>query len=283
MQQQDMTASSDELTLAEVWQVLRANKKWLLGIPMLAVAAALIAVTVMEPEWEASAAVQIGAFGTHQGRQLVEPAPRVIARMKLKAFEDAVLRGLKVPLSDESTATQFRKTLKAKALPNTDLIEIKARGRTPQEAQRFVEGTVAYLRDVHKAMAQPSIARLEQLLAQIDQDLSRIEVEREKTFREGGVSNVGLNGSKFAENVLRDNILIQRDRDLRVLEQTKAGYKEQLDPMRTYPTSYIEKISISDKPVAPKKALIVLAAAVVGLLAGAIAAFLLPASRSPRT
>lgn len=283
MQQRDMTASSDELTLAEVWQVLVANKKWVLGIPLLAFVAALIAVTVMKPEWEASAAIQVGAVGTDQGKQLVEPVPRVIARMKLKAFEDAVLGGLKVPLSNDATARQYRKTLKAKALPNTDLIEIKVRGRSPQEAQRLVEGTVAYLHDVHKAMAQPSIARMRQLLAQVDEELSRIKVERETALHTAGVSKAVQTSSRFTENVLRDNILIQRDRDVRLLEQTKAGYKEQLDAMRTYPTSYIEKISISDKPVAPKKVLIIFVAAVVGLLAGVIAAFLVAALRSRRT
>ena len=266
------TLPDDEISLLDLWQTLVRRKWWVLGLPLLAVIAAAVAVTFMKPQWEATAAIQIGAVG--QAAQLIEPPARVVERMKLKSFEDAVLAGLELSGQKTPEAKLFRSSLKVKALPNTDLIEIKVRGYSQESARRSADATVSYLHRIHNGMAAPTVQRMKQLLAQVEREIAQTKAEREKALKITGLNDKTNAEARFMENIVLANIMIQRDSELRELEQTKMEYEEQLNPMRTYPTSYIEKISVSEEPVAPKKALMVLLAGVLGLFVGVMAAFL---------
>ena len=266
------TLPDDEISLLDLWQTLVRRKWWVLGLPLLAVIAAAVAVTFMKPQWEATAAIRIGAVG--QAAQLIEPPARVVERMKLKSFEDAVLAGLELSGQKTPEAKLFRSSLKVKALPNTDLIEIKVRGYSQESARRSADATVSYLHRIHNGMAAPTVQRMKQLLAQVEREIAQTKAEREKALKITGLNDKTNAEARFMENIVLANIMIQRDSELRELEQTKMEYEEQLNPMRTYPTSYIEKISVSEEPVAPKKALMVLLAGVLGLFVGVMAAFL---------
>lgn len=266
------TTPDDEISLRDLWQTLVRRKWWVLGLPLLAVIAASVAVTFMKPQWEAKAAIRIGAVG--QAAQLIEPPARVVERMKLESFEDAVLANIGLSGQKTPEAKLFRSSLKVKALPNTDLIEIKVRGYSPESAKRSTDATVGYLHRIHNGMAAPSVQRMKQLLAQVEREIAQTKAEREKALKIVGLKDKGFAEARFIERVMLANIMIQRDRELRGLEQAKTEYEEQLSPMRTYPTSYIEKISVSEEPVAPKKGLIVVLAGVLGLFLGVMAAFL---------
>lgn len=262
----------DEISLADLWQILVRHKGWVIATPLLAVIAAVVAVIFIKPQWEATAAIQIGAVG--QAGQVIEPSARVVARVNLKSFEDAVLASLGLSGQKTPEAKLFRSSLKVKALPNTDLIEIKVRGYSRESAKRSTEATVDYLRRIHQGMAAPTVQRMKQLLAQVEREIAQTRAEREKALKVMDLKDKAITEASFMRNIVLANIMVQRDNELRGLEQAKTDYEEQLDPMRTYPTSYIEKISVSEGPVAPKKSLIVLLAGVLGLFAGVMAAFL---------
>lgn len=263
------TAPDDEISLLDLWQILLRRKWWVIGAPLLAVVAAAVAVTFMKPQWEATAAIRIGAVG-----QVIEPSARVVARVNLKSFEDAVLASLGLSGQKTPEAKLFRSSLKVKALPNTDLIEIKVRGYSQESAKRSTEATVDYLRRIHQGMAAPTVQRMKQLLAQVELEITQTRAEREKMLKIMDLKDKAITEASFMRTIVLGNSMVQRDNELRGLEQAKTGYEEQLDPMRTYPTSYIEKISVSEGPVAPKKALIVLLAGVLGLFFAVMAAFL---------
>ena len=158
------TAPDDEISLLDLWQILLRRKWWVLGAPLLAVIAAAVAVTFMKPQWEATAAIQIGVVG----QAVIEPSARVVARVNLKSFEDAVLASLGLLGQKTPEAKLFRSSLKIKALPNTDLIEIKVRGYSRESAKRSTEAAVNYLNRIHQGMAAPTVQRMKQLLAQAE-------------------------------------------------------------------------------------------------------------------
>lgn len=269
---QTTLSPDDEISLFELWQTLVRHKWWVLGIPLLAVIAAAVAVTLMKPQWEATAAIRIGAVG--QAGQVIEPPAQVVARVNLKSFEDAVLASLGLSGQKTPEAKLFRSSLKAKALPNTDLIEIKVHGYSRESAKRSTEATVDYLHRIHQGMAAPTVQRIKQLLAQVEREIAQTRVEREKALKIMDLKDKTITEARFMGNIVLTNIMVQRDNELRGLEQAKTSYEEQLDPMRTYPTSYIEKISVSEGPVAPKKSLILVLAGMLGLFVGVMAAFL---------
>ena len=267
---------NDEISLIDLWQILIRHKGWVLGTPLLAVIAAVVAVFLMKPQWEAAAVVQVGAVGqagpvgqAEQEVQLIEPVVAAMERMKHKAFEDAVLT--EVPL--------VRGSLTVKALPHTDMIQITVRGYSQRDAKRSAEATASHLRKVHDKVAAPKIRRLKQRLAQVEFEIDRTKAEREMIFKMSGLKAKMIAEEGFMDNLTLANIMIERYSDLRELEHAKLFYAEQLDPMRTYPTSLIEEISVSEKPVSPKKARNILLVGILGLILGVIGAFLSDAVR----
>lgn len=276
---QNHPATPDEITLFDLWQILVRRKWWVLATPLIAVIAAVVAVISIKPQWEATAAIRVGSVGqvgqVGQGGQTIEPVARTVERMKLKSFEDVVLTDLGYPLDEKNPeAHLFRGSLTVRALPNTDLIEITVRGYSPEDAKRAAEATVSYLQKSHDQLAAPTVQRLRQLLAQVEREITQTEAEKEKTLKIAGLKDGAVAEAGFMENVVLANIVIQRDGELRELEQVKTFYEEQLGPLRTYPTSLIERISVSENPVVPKKSLIILLVGIFGLVLGVMLAFL---------
>lgn len=268
---------NDEITLFDLWQILVRRKWWVLATPLLAVIAAVVAVIPLKPQWEATAAIRIGAVGQvgQIGQvELVEPVARVVERMKLKSFQDAALSDMGYLDKKNSEASHYRGSLTVKALPNTDLIEITVRNYSREDAKRAAEATISYLRKIHDRLAAPTVQRLRQLVVQVEQEITQIKLERERTLKIAGLKDKATAKAGFMENVLLANIMIQRDGELRELERAKALYEEQLGPLRTYPTSLIESISVSENPVARKKSLIIMLAGMFGLVLGVMLAFL---------
>lgn len=286
----------DEISLTALWRIMVRHKWWILGVPFVAVVLAAIAVTTMKPQWEATGVIRVGAVGqvgqVGQAKQLIEPVARTVERMKLKSFADAVLASLGLK-EDDPESNLYRNSLRVRALPETDLIEMKVRSYSREdqnaslfatiaqhwarhfdaaqreEAKRPVEATIAYLKKIHDELAAPSVQRLKELLAQVELQIGQTKAERDKLAKATGREDK----AGFMESVVAASTLVQRDSELRALEQSKTGYEEQLGPLRTYPTAILENISVSDKPVLPKKALTIVLAALFGLLVGMLAAF----------
>lgn len=272
--QDSYSHTNHEITLLDLWHTL-VRRKWLvLGVSILSAVVAAVTVTLMQPQWEATATIQIGAVG--QPGQIIEPPAVAVARMKLKSFEDAVLANL-VPTGQKTPeARLYRRSLKVRVISDTNLIELKVRGYSPASALRSADRTIDYLRKVHQKMSTPAVLRITQLLAQTKREIDQIKAEREKVVNVAGVKDGAVAQTGFMENIILANIMIQRNTELRALELAKIGYEEQLDPMSTYPTGHLEKISVSEEPVAPQKDVVILLAAVLGLLLGVMAAFWRP-------
>ncbi|HUX65241.1 Wzz/FepE/Etk N-terminal domain-containing protein [Sulfuricella sp.] len=282
--QTDNQISPDEISLLEIWQVLVRQKKWVIGIPVLALIAAAAVSALIPPVWEATLVGQIGQIG-QVGQQLIEPVARVVERIKQKPFQGEVLVSMGIPKDEENSKGKlYRDSIKVQILPNTDLIEIKVRGYSREEAKRNAEATIGRLSKLHEELAQPTIQRLTQQMERLKQQINESREERESLKNTQPNKSKTDSGGRFMESIIQANILVQRDGELRNLEQLKLSYEEQLSPLRTYPTARIDSTYVSEKPVAPKKGLIVVLSGVLGLMAGIFAAFVLNAiqARKPR-
>jgi uncharacterized protein involved in exopolysaccharide biosynthesis len=273
--------TNDEITLLDLGKILVRWKWWVLATLLLALIAAMVTVFLIKPQWEATAAIRVGAVGraglveqAGQAGQVIEPVARVVERMKLKSYKDAVLSDLGYPPDEKNPeADLYRSSLTVKALPNTDLIAITVRGHSREEAKRSAEATVAYLQKIHDQMANLSVQRLRALLAQTEGQITQLKAERERVLKVFGLKDKVIGGGRGTESLMLANIMIQGDGELRKLEQAKVFYEEQLDSLRTYPTSLMEGVSVSENPVAPKKAPIFLLAGILGLILAVLVAF----------
>ena len=268
----------DEFSLQDLWRILISQRRWLLGLPFVCVLLAAVGVSIAKPKWEATAVIQIGQVGQSgvgQGSQLIEPPLRAIERMKMKSFEDDVLTALKIPVeSGDPVATLFRSTLSLKALGVTDLIQVRVRAGSRDQAQTWANAVVDRLREVHERLAQPTIDRLRKQQSELKKQMRIIEEERTNLLKIVSKSSETSGDSRFSANLLLSNLLLQKNAELRDFEMRRLAADEQLTSVRTYPTSLIDRIYVPENPASPKKLLIVMLAAVLGLILGIIVAFM---------
>ena len=268
----------DEMSLQDLWRVLIDQRRWLFGIATLCVFLATVGILISKPKWEATAVIQIGQVGQSgvgQGSQLIEPSVRAIERMKMKSFENDVLISLKIPVEDENPlASLFRSTLSLKALGTTDLIQVKVRGDSPDQTASWAQAVVDRLKNVHERLAQPTIDRLRKQQAELKKQMKSIEEERANLLKIVSKSSETSGDSRFSANLLLSNLLLQKNAELRDFEMRRLAADEQLTSVRTYPTSLIDRIYVPEKPASPKKLLIVMLSAVLGLILGIIVAFM---------
>ncbi len=260
----------DEISLHDLWKILIRRKGWILGFPLFAMITAAIVVTFMKPQWDATAVIRIGAVG-QVGQQTIEPAAQVVERMKLKAFNDVVLVSLGLPTNRENPeSTLYQDSFQIKSIRGTDLIELKVRGYSQANANRYANAAIDYLKKKHAEMMASAMLSKRQQLEKTVREISQIRSERDRLTKLMGLQEK----AGFAESIVLTNTMAILTEDLRSQELIKANLEEQLNPMHTFPTSIIEEISISNKPVAPKKVLIILITGVLGLLIGVMATFL---------
>lgn len=268
----------DEFSLRDLWRILISQRRWLLGLPFVCVLLAAVGVFIAKPKWEATAVIQIGQVGQSgvgQGSQLIEPPLRAIERMKMKSFEDDVLTALKIPVEvDDPVAKLFRSTLSLKALGATDLIQVKVRAVSRDQAQTWANAVVDRLREVHERLAQPTIDRLRKQQSALKKQMQIIEEERKNLLTIVSKSIETSGDSRFSANLLLSNLLLQKNAELRDFEMRRLAADEQLTSVRTYPTSLIDRIYVPEKPASPKKLLIVMLSAVLGLILGVVVALL---------
>lgn len=266
--------SSDDSTLLDVWRILVRYKFWVIGSVLFAMLGALALLPLVRPVWEAKAVVQVGRVG--QTPQLVEPVAQAVERMQLGTFQDSVLSSLGDPTENgDSTAQLYRTSLKVSAVPYSDLISITVRGYSADQTAKLAEATVAQLKNKHQELALPAVKRLNEQLSDTEEAEARVRAELERLYEIRDATLKSGDKDFAIKGLMISGIVAARENQLRELQQRDMSLQEQLDPLRTFPTSLIEPINVTDQPVLPKKTPTVLLAGVAGLLAGILVAFFL--------
>ncbi len=268
----------DEISVRDLWRVLINQKNWVIGIPILCVLLAAVGVSMAKPKWEATAVIQIGQVGSSgvgQTIQLIEPSVRAIERMKMKSFEDTVLAKLQIPLDGgNSVAAIFKSSLSLKALGTTDLIQFKIRANSRDKAESWAQAVVDRLKDVHEKLTQPTIDRLRKQQTELKKQMQLIEAERSNLLETVSKTSERSGDGRFSTNLLLSNLLLQKNAELRDFEMRRLAVDEHLTSIRAFPTSLVDRIYVPENPASPKKLLIVMLAAVLGLILGIIVAFM---------
>jgi capsular polysaccharide biosynthesis protein len=268
----------EEISMRDLWRILLSQKKWVIGIPISVVLLAAVGASMAKPKWEATAVIQIGRVGqsgSGQDALLIEPAVRAIERMKMKSFEDGVLTTLKIPVeTSDPIAALFRSTLSLKALGTTDLIQVKVRGGSRDQTQAWADAVVDRLKDVHEKLTQPTVDRLHKQQADFKNQMQLIKEERSTLLETVSKTSERSGDGRFSTNLLLSNLLLQKNAELRDFEMRSLAVDEQLATIRAFPTALVDRIYVPEKPASPKKLLVVMLAAVLGLILGIIVAFI---------
>ena len=286
------TQSDGELSILDLMTFIWRNRLALLGGATIGSALGLAVTFTLPAQWEATALLRVAQLGGStpvepplrgavvepplRGAVLVEPPLRVVARVTQKSFEDDVLRRVDIPLDEKNPKViLLRDSLKVK-VEKPDLVGMRVRGASPDEAARFADAVIAELAGAHAKMAEPTLLRWHSEVREIDIELKRGEHEIERL---SGLLERPLGATQTAalSQTMLSNILLSRETELRGFRERKRALQEQLSPERTFPTAAWGVVEVSTQPVFPKKSLFAAAGLMIGMLAGVLLSVLKPA------
>lgn len=185
--------------------------------------------------------------------RLVETPAQAAERVKLPAFvAESKLAG--------GAPEDLVKRVSVRLVRETDLMEMRYRAPGREEAERGLRALFETLRRRHEELAQPGKARLADQLRVVQQ------LRSESTGRRGELLQ-SLRGAPLG-SIRGEYPFLQlafAGQDSELL-RWEVSLQAALAPPMTAPTSLMEAISVSDKPVNPARVLVVIG----GLLAGVL-------------
>lgn len=248
----------------KLWSSVGLGTKFSLLFALLSVAVVSVYVfLVVSPQWEARAIVQVARVGQNP----VEPSARSAERMKGREFIDSVLLSMGVSDRDDRVARLVHGSLRIQQLANTDLLDVRVRAYSPKQALDFADMFVRKLAALHAAMAEPVISRLKANQGEADRTMERLSKERDIFWN--------VVAGRGPENPTSATLMALATFQISVVEKSLAEatervniLKEQLHSAQTFPSSTIEPISVSARPVVPHIALSLGIAALIGGVSG---------------
>lgn len=281
------TGQENEIYLADIWAIINRYKKTILAVPIICSAVAYILLTfVIAPQWEASAVLQIGQIGpaekaasvantVSQIGQIVpaekaEPVANVIVRMQHPSFISGVMHQASFkPEEFSAVKALYAGSLKVTQIKNTELLELKLRGYSPDTAKILAANTVSYLQKIHGDLISKGVARIEKQIQFTDEEIQSLKQEMNALDKQ----LMGKRDWNSYNATLATAALQEKTNHLRELTQRKRSLDEQLNPAVTFVTKLFTDISVSEGPVAPKKSFVIGMASLLGLFGGVFIAF----------
>jgi uncharacterized protein involved in exopolysaccharide biosynthesis len=275
----------DEISLFDLWEKLRDGWRLVLGGTVLGAVCAGATLMVLPPKYEAVAVVQVGQVGqVGQPGQVVnvavEPATQAVERMKAPAFQMKVAQaiGNQAWVEDLMRSTNATtkyislQIVKATATPGSaPLIELNAKAETPELARKIADASIKELAKREGELAKPMIEKMRQDLAIARERLA--SAERELGSINKLVVNVGVKDDRFTQLSLMTDLRVQKESDVFRQRQAILALEAALSPPYTQPAEALEEIFVTDKPVSPKKFLLLALGLIGGLLAGVVSVF----------
>ncbi|MCF8176948.1 MAG: hypothetical protein K9J74_00420 [Sulfuritalea sp.] len=276
MKQPQELLPEDEMSLADLWQMLVAGWRLILGGVAAALAVADIYLAITPRHYEATLVVRVGQVGVagllqqKAGRvgvagmvQQVESVEDAIGWMRGSGFMDAVVESL--GWKGDERERLFKYSFQVTS-PNDKYLQIRLYGLSRDTARRAAEACVAVLADRHRRLADEIVATRNRKFANLVADIADAEVflHRIESLGKSTSPNDRDQGVNWLQTVKDEK---SRLRDLRMHEsEMKESMKAELNTQ----TMAAESIVISSLPVHPKTRRVWVFAAIGGLFLGVL-------------
>ncbi len=212
-----------------------------------------------------------------------------VERMKTPTFQMAVAQGAGIQdwidaLRRSATAGNdylslqvSKATVGQNAAP---LMELKAKADSIENARKIAEVAILELGKRQSEIAKPAIVRMQADLAIAKEKRQRAEEDLGSLSKL--VATAGIKDDRFTQLSLMNSLRLQKESELFFQRQLVAALEGALGPPATQPAKAVEPVFVSEKPVSPKKPLLLALGLVGGFLAGIVAVFVVDAWRRSR-
>ena len=254
-----------EVDLRDYLRMIKKRWKIILIIFLVfTITSGVVSFLLLPKTYESIAMVQIGRTRD----KLLEEPSTVMEIFKTKPVLEKVAEGLGGPVTQEQLGELASKI---KMREKSELLEIKGRGETPEEAMRLVNGVTAVLLQRHEQIFERAKVILEEYLASGKERLK--EMEKEIDMLQKKIEEVGVVNSEAEATVARGYMeSLERSRDRYELLQVELREKKMEESYGTVSTELIIPPAIPEKPIGPKKKMNVLIAGILGLFVGFVSA-----------
>lgn len=244
------------MSLADLWQAVVRYRLTIFAAVLACVLAGAAYVFVKTPVYRASVTVRVGQVA---GTGPFETADVVASRLFAEFGED-VAEGVK------RTPPFLRRATPSKAIPGA--VDLIAEGGTPQDSVLLLERVVERLQKVHGDLYSRNVKYLDERLRNVDEQLILLRqqhkeivslLERIKKDNPLQASLLAVEGSRVATSIAE-------------LEANRPEFALKISSPQTYLTETIGGIEAPARPSAPRKALVLVLSAAIGLVLGVMLA-----------
>lgn len=270
-----LSAKDDEISLYDLWQVLAEGWRWIVGGIIAGAIAAAGYLAVTPPQYEAMALIQIGQIGQigalgQLGSAPVESPARVVERIMFPTFTKTMVTKLGWG-DDDVRGAVYASSLTAKPVKSTDLVELKTRGLTREDAANSLKATIEYLALLHKTVAQPVMESLEAELKEISAEARETGKVLAELERAAQLQRQLAPRDRFSESILYAQLSATNETRVRELRRRETQYREWISMTGKAATAAFGDPSVPDTPIFPRKMLTLMLAMLGGLLFGVVA------------
>ena len=275
-------AQQDELSLRDLYFVLKRYRRSLLITPVAFAFGAFLACTfLVTPKYQASGTIQIEQVN----KVPLESGLNLEARMHDESFAPGVvdahnlmlMNGVNDPAALVAERDRLKTALVVKRVKDTELVGFVLTTGSPERALVKANAVVDSVQIAHTALFETGVDSIKRQIVITDSHIASLKREMDEVIR-NHKNGQGLN----AYNAVLDALVVQeRANQMRVLVQYKFNLEDSLNPATTFNTKLLGKVFVSDKPVSPNVPLITLIALLLGLFLAMVMAFVRNALGNP--
>jgi uncharacterized protein involved in exopolysaccharide biosynthesis len=261
----NIETTDDEISLWELLDQTRKGWQWLAGSVAVGLVGALGFVLISPDQYEAKAVIQSQTFSIIFTTTIIktdlEPVAQTVERLRLATFYNDEM----VKVCGVGSAKDLADKVKVNLIKGSNIFSINYQAESAALAKTCVSKILQKLTQSVSEAAAPLINEFQDQLTYTKQQID--EVER---FLAQSEKRVTLS---IGSNELLLIIILKRE-ELAKLQRLYREQRIQLTEPLMHPMKLLEPIYVSQKPVAPKKLLVVTAGLIGGLFAGLIGLFI---------
>ena len=257
-QQQILGTGRDEITLFDIWQILVARKWVVLSLPIIALLLSVFYLTQATELYECSARVMVGQAGVER---LVENPAVIVEKLveKYGVYDKTIIR----ELPRVSSVVRDKKD-------TGNIVQIKAVDATASGAKMYLEKVVAEVLARQHALFEQEMEIKQKRLMTLSGRLEGVEDFLRELERRIGLMD--------RQDPAQATVLaVEKGGFLRLasdLKRERYDLQTEMSTVVFYPAELLGVPHLPQKPIKPKRPLVLLLAGIFGLLLGIMSAFL---------